>query len=216
VLAWTRGHRALGELLLLASYAWVSRDLELPVIAATVLAGSAVGHALGQRLRGEEPPRPSAVLAIVTFLFALGYLQRIGVQQGVDFTHFDWGAGAFRQPGVSLVRIGAALAYKHGFARAALVFAVLSALPPRHRSLAARGLFAAEAIRAAVLTVMLYACGSSFWTSLRVIGDLPHALAAVVVAALAVVAVALAGEGKSTHAPLQVAPQNHDARPHGI
>jgi len=36
---------------------------------------------------------------------------------------------------------------------------------------------------------MLYFCRHSFWTSMRIIGDLPHALAAVIVTGLSIVAV---------------------------
>lgn len=186
--AWRRGRRALAELLLLGSYAWVSRDGELPILAATLVVASAVGHALAKSLKG-RPPRPSAVLVLVTFLFAWPFLQRIGIQQGIDFIHLDWGAGAFRDRDVSIARVGLSLGYKHLLARGAVVFAVLAALPPAYRSPAVRGLLVAEVARAAALITMLYICGGSFWTAMRVIGDIPHALAAVVVAALGVVAV---------------------------
>jgi hypothetical protein len=193
-IALRRGRRALAELLLFASYAWVSRDAELPILAAALLFAGLVGDALGEALL-DRPPAPASVLLVVTFLFAWSFVERIGVQLGLDFVHLDWGAGAFRQPGVSPARVGAALAHKHAFARIALIYAALSALPGAHRAWALRGLFAAEIMRAATLVVVLYVGRDSFWTSLRAVGELPHALLAVVALALAV-AVAAAGEAQ--------------------
>lgn len=201
-IAWRRRLQPLAELLAYSSYVWVSRDVEHPVVAITFLVASAVGDALRERHR-DEPARPSIVLLIVTFLFAWGFLQRVGVQTGVDFTWFDWGAGAFRDRGASLARIGAALVYKHAFVRAAIVYAVLSALSPSLRAWTARGLLVAETLRTALLAVMLYVCGGSFWTALRVIGDLPHAITAASVAALSILATALTnGERDKPKNPL--------------
>lgn len=186
--AWRRDLRPLGELLLLASYAWISRDLELPVLAGTFLVASAVGRALARELGG-DPPQPLSVIVVVTFLFGWTFVQRVGIVLGIDFMQLDWGAGAFRDPSASLIRIGIALVTKHALARAALLYAVLSVLAPSLRGWSARGLLAAEAIRVGLLVVVLTVCGESFWTSLRVIGDLPHALIGLVVAAIAVVLV---------------------------
>ena len=199
------GRRGLAELLALASYAWVAREAEIPILIATYVVAAEVGAAFA---RSARPPRPSVVVGIVTFLFGWTYVQRIGVQTGIDFASFDWGAGAFRQAGVSIVRIGAALTYKHCFARAALIYAVLAPLRQDLRSWVARGLLVAELVRVAALTAMLYVCRDSFWTSLRVIGDVPHALAAVVVAAAACVLVD--GEEAATELAPAVAP--HEER----
>jgi hypothetical protein len=196
VLAWRGRRRVLAELFLVVSYAQVARDDELPVLVASYLFARITGEALraattegAPPAQGEKPPRASLVLVAVTFLFAWTFLQRIGIQRGLDFMYLDWGAGAFREPGVSMLRIGAAIAWKHELARAAVLFAVLSALPGAHRVLVARGLLAAEAVRAAVLAVVLYAGRDSFWTGMRAIGDTPHALASVVVAAGALLVV---------------------------
>jgi hypothetical protein len=199
VLAWRRSLQPLGELLLYASYACVARDVEHAGVAATVLVASAVGRALAKQMREArgEPARPSTVLLLVTFLFAWGFLQRILVQTGVDFPHFDWAAGTFRDPNASVARIGAALVFKHAFVRMALLYAFFSPLAPSLRAPLARCLVAAEALRAGVLAVTLYACGSSFWTSLRAIGEVPHALTATVVAALALLAVTLRERGRA-------------------
>ena len=187
-LAWRSGRRALAELLALGSYAWVARDAEVPILVATYLVASSVGRALGRDLDREPAGpavRPSLVIFIVTFLFGWTYIQRIGIQLGLDFTQLDWGAGAFREAGVSPLRIGVALVYKHAFARAAVLYAVLPALSPAYRRWAAQGLLLAELLRAATLVAMLYFCRHSFWTVLRVLGDIPHAMLAVVVAAVA-------------------------------
>lgn len=178
--------RPLGELLLVAAYGMVSRDFDLPILVLILLFASAVGNALGPQL-GSASGRPFVAVALVTFLFSLGVLTRIGIENGLDFTQLDWGAAAFRDPNASIVRIGAALVWKHAFTRAAGIYLLFAALPPPLRMMTARGLVAAEAFRAAVLVVVLYACGDSFWTALRVIGDLPHAFIGMVVAAAALV-----------------------------
>ena len=94
------------------------------------------------------------------------------------------------------MRIGAALIYKHGLARAAVLAAVLAPLGPRLRVEAARGLFLAELARAAMLATLLYVCRDSYWTALRAVGDVPHALVAVIVAAAAYLA-ATAAAGRT-------------------
>jgi hypothetical protein len=191
LLSFGRVPSTLTELLALGSYAWVSRDAEIPLLVTTYVVASIVGRAFAIELERDAPlsVRPSRVLLIVTFLFAWTYIQRIAIQLGLDFVHFDWGAGAFRQPEAPLWRIGAALVYKHGLARAAILFAVLTPLAAAYRSWVARGLLVVELARVATLVTMLYVSRGSFWTSMRVMGDLPHALCAVVVAAAAYAAV---------------------------
>ncbi len=173
--------RAYIELVALTSYAWVSRDAELPLLLATYAIAVEVGESL--RVEGNGRITPSLVLGIVTFLFSWTYVQRVGVELGLDFGHFDFGAGSFRQQGTSLVRIAAALVYKHGLARVGVIAAVLVPLSPRLRVFAAQGLFLAELGRTTMLIVLFYACRDSFWTSLRVVADAPHSLTATVVAA---------------------------------
>jgi hypothetical protein len=190
VLVLRRGSRTLGELLALASYAWVSRDAEIPLLLATVYIATELGDAVGESLARRPGDTPkSAIVAIVAFLFAWTYLQRIGVQLGVDFVHLDWGAGAFRQADVSIERIAGALIFKHALARAAILFAVLAPLAGHVRDWALRGLFIVEVGRAATLVTMLYACRTSYWTPFRMVGDVPHTLLAVLVAAVGLVIV---------------------------
>ncbi len=185
--AWFRGRRSLAEMLLMAAYAWVSRDFDLPVVVAMLLLASAFAHALARRQVGEA--RPFVVLMTVTFAFSLVYLVRIGVENGIDFMQLDWGAGAFRDPEASVRRIGFAIIWKDAFAVSAVIYTVLSPLPSALRGAVARGLVAAEVMRAGFLAVVLSTCGDSFWTALRVIGDLPHPLVAMVVSSAALLAV---------------------------
>lgn len=172
----------LAELSALASWTWVSRDAEVPLVAATLVVALEVGAALGREL-ATRPVRPSLVLGVVTFLFAWGFVQRLGVQLGLDFTHFDCGAGAFRDAGASFSRVAAAVVYKHLVPRALLYAAVLAPLAPAWRGPVARGALVAELARAATLLVALYVERHSFWVAMRAIGDEPHALMAVLVAA---------------------------------
>jgi hypothetical protein len=185
--AYRRGRRPLAELLALASYGWVSRDAELPILIGTYVVARAVGESFARDLaeRPQERPRPSLILFIATFLFAWAYIQRIGVGLGIDFTHLDFGAGTFREPGVSMARIAAGLIYKHGLAWVAVAVAVLSPLNAQIRIKVVRVLLIASLVRVAALTTLLYVCRDSFWTSLRIIGDLPHALLASALAAAA-------------------------------
>jgi hypothetical protein len=186
-LVFLRGRtRPLGELLLVSGYMWVSRDFDVPVLVAVVLLSDIVGRSLGRELGDGAPPR-LVFLAIVTFLFSIGFVGRVGLENGIDFTHLDWGAGAFRDPNASMARIGFALVWKHAFARAAAIYVVFIALGGELRHAIAKALVVTEAARACLLIIVLYVCGGSFWTSLRVIGDLPHPLIALCVAAVTLV-----------------------------
>lgn len=188
VVALARRHRSLGELLILAGYAQVARDPEIPLLLGWYLAADAVGRAMAAGIARDPEPgrvRPSMVLFVVTFLFTWTWLGRIAVQLGLDFTHMDFAAGAFRQPDTSLFRVALALFTKYAVARGAVIFAVLAPLAAGWRPWVVRGLLAAELVRSATLATMLFVSRWSFWTSLRLIGDIPHALVAVVVAAIA-------------------------------
>lgn len=173
------------ELLAYASYAWVSRDVEVPYLVATHLVAAEVGEALRGEGRDERPLAPSLVLVIVAFVFSWAFVQQVGIAQGIDFINLDWGAAAFRQEGVSISRVGAAIFYKHGVARAALVAAVLVPLAPRLRIPVAQGLFLSELTRSTLEAAMLYVCRKSFFTAFRILGDAPHTFLATVIAAAA-------------------------------
>ncbi|HRI63663.1 MAG TPA: alkaline phosphatase family protein [Polyangium sp.] len=190
MLAIQGGRRAYVELLALGSFAWVSRDAELPLFVATYVIARYLGDALRGAGAGEGPIAPSLVLSVVTFLFAWTYVQRVAIQLGLNFDAMDWGAGGFRQQGVSFWRIAFAVFYKHSLARAFLLAAVLIPLAPRLRVACIRGILLCEITRTAMLTAMLHVCRHSFWTTIRVIADAPHALSAVIVTAGAYVVIA--------------------------
>jgi len=206
LLAFRRGNRSVGELFVLASFTWVSRDIEIPLLLASAVLAERMGEAFARvRSTTDASPRGLVVLA-VAFLFVLGFVQRIAIQQGVDFMHFDWGAGAFRDPKAPLLRIGIAIVFKHAVAFGMVLHAFFSALTPALRAWAARGLLVVELWRVAALVLTLHICRASFWTTFRVIGDVPHALMAASVAALSVVGLALFDRSAPSpeHAPLRL------------
>ncbi len=191
LLAWRARQRLCAEQLWLGSYVMVSRDQEMFFLIATVVVAEVLGEMIG-RLTGaassdrgrQGRPRHAAVVGMVALLFSLGFVQRLGIQLGLDFPHFDWAAGTFGEAGVSVGRIGVAIITKHALARLALLAAFLQPLGSATRADVVRGLLLAELGRMVTLLGMLFVCRSSFWTAFRVMGDLPHAFIGVVVAAL--------------------------------
>jgi hypothetical protein len=187
-----RRRRSYAELLAFGSYAWVSRDLEVPFFLATYLVAVGFGDAMGKRLAEQDRAgtnRGAAAriltLSVVTFLFAWGFVQLVGVQLGLHFMHFDFAAGAFRDLGVSMPRIVLALVYKYAVARAFLLFGALLPLPRSMQVLALRSLVALYALRATVLVGSLEAARGSFWTPVWVTSELPHVLLALLMVAVA-------------------------------
>ena len=204
---WRRGQRTAAELCALGSYVLVSRDDELPLLAGSIFVAQSLGTVIGSLLRTpptpsarngvaagptdgapDDPaaaaPRPAAVAGIVALLFALCFLQRVGIQLGLDFTSFDWAAGTFGDGSVSMARIGVAIAAKHCLARAALYAVVIGGLPLAYRGAVLRGSLWVEIGRSVLLVTMLFECQRSFWTTYRVLGDLAHAFMAVAVLTL--------------------------------
>ncbi|MBI4702346.1 MAG: alkaline phosphatase family protein [Deltaproteobacteria bacterium] len=184
---WRSGRRTGAELVWLASYALVSREAELLFLFATLFVGEAIalGVAGVTGQPGGAAPRHAALVGLVALLFALGFVQRVGIQLGLDFPSIDWAAGHFGDRAVSWLRIGTAIAYKHVLALGALLFVCLLPLAPDWRRGAVRGLLLVELGRVVSLTALLFFCRRSFWTAMRVLSDLPHALIAVAVAAVA-------------------------------
>ena len=193
-----RKQRAYAELLAFGSYAWVSRDLEVPLFFASYLVAVAFGEAVARRLERESEGPASAdgsryslrsfrilALSLVSFAFAWGYVQSAGLQLGLHFMHFDFGAGAFRDADVSMARIVFALVYKYAVARGFLLFGLLLPLPTSMRLLALRSLVALYALRATVLVASLEAARRSFWTPVWVTSELPHVLLALLIVATA-------------------------------
>jgi len=160
----------------LAAYATVSRPAEVPYVILSLLAAEALGAAWLRAAERSDGPRVPAALAIAaTLLFALPWLQRVAIQEGIHFTHFDFHAGAFREDDVGLGRLIVANVVKHGAPRALLLGLFLQTAGRFRRPLL-EGLVVTEGARAAVLVLLLYVCRHSFWTPVWVLGDLPHAL----------------------------------------
>ncbi|MDB5218486.1 MAG: Type phosphodiesterase / nucleotide pyrophosphatase, partial [Myxococcaceae bacterium] len=178
-----RKQRAFAELLAFGSYAWVSRDLEVPLFLASYMVAVGFGEAVAKRL--ELGASRVLTLSIISFAFAWGYVQFAGIQLGLHFMHFDFAAGAFRDPGVSMARIVIALIYKYAVARGFVLYGIL--LPLRHpmRILVLRSLVAVYAVRATVLVASLEAARRSFWTPVWVTSELPHVLLALLIVAAA-------------------------------
>jgi hypothetical protein len=183
-----RGRKTSAELALVACFAAVGRMHEVVFLLAVTALAESLGEAAGAAL--PATPRLAHVAALVVLLFALGFVQRMGLQSGLDFTHFDWGAGTFDARGAGYVRIGSALATKYFVGWALVLYAVLDALPGGYRDPVARALCVTQLARSVALLAMLFVCRRSFWSSFRVLGDLPHAYLAVVAAAAACVWVA--------------------------
>lgn len=187
-----RGRRQLAVGLGLASYAWVSRDFELVFVVASLLVAAKVGAALETEAR-LEPSTPSLahVLLLSIFTFALLYVQRIGIQGDLDLGGMDWGAGAFRDKDVSSVTIGIALTYKYVLGCVLVLGTLLPCLPGRVAEPLVMTLIGMYVARAMSLLLMLFFCGGSYWTALRVLGDLPFALIGAVCVCLAWLALAV-------------------------
>lgn len=182
-----RKQRAHAELLGLAAYAWVSRDLEIPFLLAGYLVAVAFGEAVAKDLERAPAKGASRVLvsSLISFAFAWGYVQAVAIQAGLHFMHFDFAAGVFRDPGVTMPRIVVALLYKYAVARGFLLFGLLLPLSRPMRLLALRCLVAVFALRATVLVASLEASRGSFWTPIWVTSELPHVLLGLVVVAVA-------------------------------
>jgi hypothetical protein len=99
--------------------------------------------------------------------------------------HFDFSAGTFRDPNVTIPRIAFALVYKYAVARGFLMAGLLFPLSRVLRLVVLRHLVILYALRATVLVASLEAAGRSFWTPIWVTSELPHVLHALLVAAAA-------------------------------
>ncbi len=192
IAAVVRGHWPLATALGVASYAWVSRDIEvLPVIAAAIVLAS-VGHAYASKAPALAPPtleRPWAVAGLVSILFAATYLSRVGLQIGLDFPGLDFGCGVFQDPNASVLRVTLCCCWKYAVVQILLLIAFLPRLDAQMRRTVARVFVAIMTMRAATITWMLFVCSSSYWSAYRTLSDLPTVL--LEAAAAAVVALAI-------------------------
>ncbi len=181
LLLWRRQVRA-GLWLLLAGYLWVSRDFEvLPVTA-----GLGILWLLGQRWQHVtlELWTRGRWLITIGVIFCVMFLVRLGMSAGLDALSLDFRAGAFGDKDVSASWVTFAVIWKYVLVIAALLVAALHGLP---RSVAERSVVALVALgvcRAAVLLGMMQCSQGSYWTTMRVMSDLPFALLFAVAAAL--------------------------------
>ena len=169
-----RGRAQQALLCLLAGYAWVSRDIEMPTVVAALGLVSLVGRRSASLVKSSAAP--GRALTLLAFWFTLAFVLRLGVSGGVDPTHLDLAAGAFGDPTVSATWIGFAVIWKN-----LIVFTLLGALflgsfEASVASKLARGFAVIFACRAAVLLAMMQFSQGSFWTSMRVIGELPYVM----------------------------------------
>ncbi|MGE0323862.1 MAG: alkaline phosphatase family protein [Polyangiaceae bacterium] len=184
------GHRRFATLLGLAGFAWVSRDREWYGFVPTLILAEAAGDAWRTRMqeaRDSEPvgtrhevrrhaPGYFDLLLAVTFVFGLVFVQRIALTGQLDFGGMDLAAGAFNDPHVPLWVVGAALSWKYILAEVLVVTAFVGRLEASVQRQLLPALVLTYLGRMLVLLLELFFCGGSYWTALRVIGDLPFSL----------------------------------------
>ncbi len=164
-----RGRIELALLCLLGGYVCVSRDMEVLSVTATAGIASLVGrrcaHLVHERAR---------FLTLLGLWFCLAFVLRVGVSGGIDPTHLDLAAGAFGDKTVAASWIGFCLVWKSLIALTVLGAAFLWAFPVTSANSFVRGFALISACRAAVLLAMMQLAQGSFWTSMRVVGELPY------------------------------------------
>ncbi len=198
-----RGRRLAALCSGLTGFALISRDFELVALAAAISVADLAGLAVERQRRAGQPFGFAEVLLAAAFVFALGFVLRIGLQGALDFGSMDWGAAGFGDPHVPAWVIGTALGLKYvlGFA---LVFGAFVARLPRElfeRVLVAS--YVAMLARGVVLTGMFLIAGDSFWTGLRVLGDLPFGFLWAATLALMWLGLRLAGRASIEDARLK-------------
>ncbi len=180
LLAHVAGRRQLAWVFAVTSYVWVCRDFEILVLVPALVAAEIVGRACAA-----EASNPLRLVSL-TFLFALSYVQWIGLQGGLQLNTMDFSAGTFGDAGVAPWFIGAALTYKFLIAQFILIGVFIRGFVPNERSLLLQGLVAMHVARGVALLAMLYTCGHSYWTAFRVVADLPFAVIGVLAVAVGV------------------------------
>jgi hypothetical protein len=190
--AWlfARGRFNWGFWLIFTGYLWVSRDFEL----LPVCAGLGISLLLGERFASvpTESWGRGRWLIAVGVIFCVMFLVRLGISMGLDALGLDFGAGAFGDRHVPAWWITFAVIWKCVLVTVLLVFGVLRGMPAAvaHRTVLA--LMAIGVTRAAVLLGMMQCSQGSFWTTMRVMSDLPFALLFAVAVALVLPVVAVA------------------------
>jgi hypothetical protein len=173
-----------------ASYALVSRDAELWAVAgaAALVEAAALGFARSLPPGAASADRPYATATLGALLFAAAFLARVGVQQGLDFDTLDFKAGSFGGPGASELLTGLCMGWKFVAVDLLLLGATLAPLGAALRRRVAGLLAVAAAARTGMLACMIFACSSSYWSSLRALSDFPGAALLAVAASLVLLA----------------------------
>lgn len=183
-----RGRTRWAFVLGIASYGWVSRDFEWLAFAPSLILADIIGRVCARAHDfgfGVTSRKFAGTLVLVTFLFALCTLQRIGLQGGLQLTTLDFAAGSFGDAHVAVWLAATCLVYKFVVAQVLLVGIAIRRMPAKEQSHVLLGLGAAHLARGVALLLMLLTCGHSYWTAFRVVADLPFAMVGVVIAGLA-------------------------------
>jgi hypothetical protein len=179
-----KGRRRAALLLGVASFVWVARAWETLALVFTISVVELVGVALARRRRASADPDGghesslANVLLLTVFAFALLYVQRIAITGSLDFEALDWGAATFGDAATPAWVVGSALVFKFVLAELLVLGTLGSALAALTRARLFAALVVAHAARAVLLLAILLICSKSYWTTLRVVGDLPFALTA--------------------------------------
>jgi hypothetical protein len=154
---------------------WVSREIETIPLIATVSAAWIFGSRFAARPESELS-RADRILTIA-FGFSLMFALRMGQQDGLEFGGMDWGAAGFNDPSVSAFVVGLALVYKYAMGAWLIGYGLVARLRPNAEQGILAGLCLCALLRTFSLSAMFFVAGNSFWTGLRVLGDLPTAAA---------------------------------------
>ena len=201
VAAHLAGSRRLALVLGVASYALVSRDSEWIAFIPSLLLADGVSRAWvlfdDSGLGADKSRHFSSTLVLVSFLFALATLQRIGLEGGLQLNTLDFAAGTFGDAFVPHRVVAACLGYKFVVAQILLLTVGVSKMPAPTQMRVFLGVGAAHLARGVVLLLMLFTCGHSYWTAFRVVADMPFAVIGQVVVILATAGLLLIPRGGS-------------------
>jgi hypothetical protein len=179
-IACLKGNRRWALVLGVASYAWVSRDFEwiafMPALLLADVASRAWSTAAHFGMPVVTSRKFAGTLVLVTYLFALGTLQRIGLQGGLQLTTLDYTAGSLGNAHIPNWLAAACLGYKFVIAQVLLLGVGLWRMPAQKQTQILLALGTAHLARGVALLLMLFTCGQSYWTAFRVIADLPFAI----------------------------------------
>jgi hypothetical protein len=157
--------------------AFISRDFEIAAVVATLAVADAAGAAFARHREqagvANQPLGLPQLLLAASFLFGLAFVQRVGIQGSLDIGAMDWGVAGFGDPHVPAWVVGGALGLKYVLALLLAVGAFLAELPHGAKIQLLRAVYVTFLARAVVLSAMFLVAGASYWTGLRVLGDLP-------------------------------------------